>query len=190
VTVSHWPPPNSKANFQWESRVSLRLAVVLVPSPIEAHGQFLSLQPSSYGHSPCVTSLMRGCVCLLQVCLAFAKCTYCMLLRILRFARYVIPVSPVLAEQIMFTLLILRYNRSLFTWVVVSLTSSKFKPLTFAPSGFALSYAANMFTLMILCDLCLLSAQFYWTIVYFQKVEKPCANRGSVWAMGIFQLWV
>jgi hypothetical protein len=30
-------------------------------------------------------------------------------------ARYVIPVSPVLAEQIMFSLIILRYNRSLFT---------------------------------------------------------------------------
>jgi hypothetical protein len=37
--------------------------------------------------------------------------------------------------------------------------------LIFSMSGFALSYAANMFILMILYDFCLSSAQFYYLIV-------------------------
>jgi hypothetical protein len=46
----------------------------------------------------------------------------------------------------MHILLILCYNGSLVTWTVVMLTAAKFKPLIF--SGFALSYAANMFICM------------------------------------------
>jgi hypothetical protein len=45
---------------------------------------------------------------------------------------------------------ILRYNGSLVTWTVVSFTVAKFKPLIYSMSGFALSYTANMFILMIL----------------------------------------
>jgi hypothetical protein len=55
---------------------------------------------------------------------------------------------------------ILCYNGSLVTWTVVSLTTAKFKPLTFSTSGFTLSYTANIFILMILYDFCLLRAQF------------------------------
>jgi hypothetical protein len=56
---------------------------------------------------------------------------------------------------------ILRYNGSLVTWTVLSLTTVKFKPLIFSMSGFALSYTTNMFILIILYDFCLLLAQFF-----------------------------
>jgi hypothetical protein len=52
--------------------------------------------------------------------------------------------------------LILCYNGSLVTWTVVSLTTAKFKPLIFSVFGFALSYTANMFILVILYDFCFL----------------------------------
>jgi hypothetical protein len=54
---------------------------------------------------------------------------------------------------------ILCYNGSLVTWTVISLTTAKFKPLIFYMSGFALSYTANMFGLIIVYDFCLSSAQ-------------------------------
>jgi hypothetical protein len=54
-----------------------------------------------------------------------------------------------------YILRILCYNVSLVTWTVVSLITAKFKLLIFSISGFALSYAANMSTLMILYDFCL-----------------------------------
>jgi hypothetical protein len=50
------------------------------------------------------------------------------------------------------------YIDSLVTSTVVSLTTAKFKPLTFSVSGFALSYAANIFSIIILYDFCLKSA--------------------------------
>jgi uncharacterized membrane protein len=60
-------------------------------------------------------------------------------------------------KQIIF---ILHYNGSLVTWSVVSLTTDKFKPLTFGISGFALSYAATIFSPMILYDLLLVDWSF------------------------------
>jgi hypothetical protein len=54
----------------------------------------------------------------------------------------------------------------------LSLTTAKFKPLIFSMSGFVLSYPANMFILMILHDFCLLPAQFYYAVVYIQRVES------------------
>jgi hypothetical protein len=60
----------------------------------------------------------------------------------------------------MIILRILCYNGNLVTLTVVSLTTAKFKPVTFSVSGFTLSYIANMFILMILYDFCLLSAQY------------------------------
>jgi hypothetical protein len=76
------------------------------------------------------------------------------------------------AKQIMSILRILCYNDSLVTWMVVSLTTAKFKLLIFSTSGFTLSHATNIFVLMILCDFCLLPGQFYHTIVYIRKVEN------------------
>jgi hypothetical protein len=69
-------------------------------------------------------------------------------------------------------LLILCYNGSIVTWTVVSLTTAKFKPLTFSTSDFALSYTAKMFVLMILYYLCLFSVQFCYIIVYIRNVEN------------------
>jgi hypothetical protein len=39
-------------------------------------------------------------------------------------------------------------------------------------SGFAMSCAVNMIILLILCDLCMLPAQFCYVIIYIQKVES------------------
>jgi hypothetical protein len=47
-------------------------------------------------------------------------------------------------------------------------------------SSFALSYAVNMFILVILYDFYLSPAQFCYIIVYIRKVEKSCTNRGPV----------
>jgi hypothetical protein len=109
------------------------------------------------GHSPYVTSsLMRRWVW------PFVKRTYRtygMLLKILPCALYTSPVSTGFAKQIMPVLRILCYNGNLATWTFISLmTTTKFKPLIFSMSGFALSYTANMFILMILYDFCLLPA--------------------------------
>jgi hypothetical protein len=38
--------------------------------------------------------------------------------------------------------------------------------------AFALSYAANLFILMISYEFCLLPAQFYYMIMYIRKVES------------------
>jgi hypothetical protein len=81
-------------------------------------------------------------------------------------------VNSGLAKQIMPVLRIFCYNGSLVTYTAVSLTAAKFKPLTFPVSRFALSYAVNMFILMILYDFSLLHAQFCYIIVYIKKVES------------------
>jgi hypothetical protein len=56
--------------------------------------------------------------------------------------------------------------------MIISLTTAMFKPHTLYMSGFALCYTANVFILVILYDFCLLPAQFYYIIVYIQKVES------------------
>jgi hypothetical protein len=56
--------------------------------------------------------------------------------------------------------------------MVVSLTTAKFNPIIFSMSGFALSYTANMFILMILYDFCLSPAQLCYIIVHIRKVES------------------
>jgi hypothetical protein len=105
-----------------------------------------SFQLNTCCRSLYVTSfLTRRWVCLLWICLAFVKCMhriYSMLLSILDFALYTSATID-LAKQIISNLLILRYNGSLVTGTVVSLTPTKFKPLIFSMSGFALSYTAN-----------------------------------------------
>jgi hypothetical protein len=80
-------------------------------------------------------------------------------------------VSPSVVKQIMSSFLTLCYDGSLFAWTVVSVTIAKFKPLILSMYGFALSYAANMFFLMILYDFCL-SAQVCYITVYTWKIES------------------
>jgi hypothetical protein len=79
---------------------------------------------------------------------------------------------------------ILCYNGSLVIWKVVSFTI-KVSPLIFSMYGFALSYAMNMFILMIMYDFCLLPAQFYYVIliIYVGKVEirVQIADRCAPW---------
>lgn len=88
-------PPNDWLRF----RVALRLAVCnksgrLGFKPIEAHGQrfiyLFAIEPLLSG-SLRKTPLTRVWVCLLIVCLASIRCTYCtysLLLKILRSATY------------------------------------------------------------------------------------------------------
>jgi hypothetical protein len=65
------------------------------------------------------------------------------------------------------------YNGSLVSWMVVHLTTAKFKPFVFSVSGFTLSSTADMFILMIPYAFCLLPAQFcYSIIVYIRNVES------------------
>jgi hypothetical protein len=77
------------------------------------------------------------------------------------------------------------YNGSLVNSTAVSLPTAKFKPLIFSVSGLVLPYAANMFSLMIPCDFCLLPAQFCYINVYTRKVESRAqmADRCAPWKM-------
>jgi hypothetical protein len=140
----------------------------------------LQLNPCSQG--PYVTSsLMRGWVCLLRICLAFVKCTYCtysILLKFLPFALYTISLS-VQALQSRSCLSYVCDNGSIVTWTVVSLSIAKFKPLIFSVSGFALSYAENMFILMILYVFCLLYVKSCYIIIYIWQVESRVKIKGQ-----------
>jgi hypothetical protein len=115
--------------------------------------------------------------------LSLVKCThhtYNMLLKILHFTKYT---SPGFAKQIMNILHILCYNGRLVTWMVISLITAMFKPLIFSMSGFTLSCTVNILILMILCDFCLLPAQFCYIIIHIWKVEicVKIADRCAPW---------
>jgi hypothetical protein len=84
-------------------------------------------------------------------------------------------------------LLILCYNVSFVTWTIVNLTATKFKPLIFSTSGFALSYAANMFILMILYGFPLVARTVLLYNSIYMKGWEPCANRESMWILENFQ---
>jgi hypothetical protein len=67
--------------------------------------------------------------------------------------------------------------------MAVSLTAAKFKPLILSVSGFTLSYADNMIILLILYDLCLLSAQFCYIIMYiciYERLKAVCKSQTGV----------
>jgi hypothetical protein len=78
---------------------------------------------------------------------------------------------------------ILRYNGSLVTWPVLSLTTDKFNLLILSISGSTLSYTANLLILMILYDFCLLPAQFCYIIIYLRKIGScvQIAGRCAPW---------
>jgi hypothetical protein len=89
-------------------------------------------------------------------------------------AMYTSSVSTGFAERMRPILLILRYNGSLVTWTVLSLTTAKFKPLIFSMSGFTLSYTVMILWLpLVAC-----------TILLYNHIHmegwKSCANRGPM----------
>jgi hypothetical protein len=94
-----------------------------------------------------------------------------------------VPVSPSFAKQIMPILYISCYNDSLVTWMVVYLTTAKFKPLIFSVSGFTLAYAVNMFMLMNLYDICLFPTQSCYIILCIWKVQShvQIVDLGAPW---------
>jgi hypothetical protein len=63
------------------------------------------------------------------------------------------------------------------------LDHSKFMPLIFCMSGFTLHCAANLFILMILCDLSLSPAQLCYIVVYARKFLSPVqiADQCAFW---------
>jgi hypothetical protein len=107
--------------------------------------------------------------------LSFVKYTYrtcSMLLKILPCALYTSPLCQSRLPKADVYLTYLMLQRQLIHLNAVSSTAPKFKLLAFCMFGFALSYGANMFILMILYDLCLLPAQFCYIIVYIRKFES------------------
>jgi hypothetical protein len=79
---------------------------------------------------------------------------------------------PAFAKQIMSTLLILCYKGIFVTWTAVTWIAAKFKPLLFSRSLFAVSYARNMFIILILYDSCVSPAQFRFTVVCIREAES------------------
>jgi hypothetical protein len=125
---------------------------------------FPQLNPCSI--SPYVTSsLTRRWVCLLRICLAFSQ------VYILHIQHVIEKFLPLHYTQVLCQYRLCRADHAclihlmlqscLVTWTVVSLTTSKFKPLIFSMSGFTLSYTTNMFILMILYNFCFFPAQSY-----------------------------
>jgi hypothetical protein len=158
---------------------------------LETHDQRF-FQLNSYSNSPYVTSyLTRRWVCLLWICLAFRQMYVSYIYQITENYSFCIiyksSVSIGFAKQIMPILRILCYNVSLVTWIVLSLTITKFKPFIFSITGFALSYTTNIFILMILYDFSVLPTWFYYIILYIWKVWKPFANRGPVYTLKNFK---
>jgi hypothetical protein len=149
---------------------------ILVPSALRIMIKDLFLHLNPCGHSPYVTSsLTRGWVhlfkyrlCLYQVYVSHIShviensplCTI-----------YMFYVSPGFAKHIMFILLILYYNDSLVTSMVIRLTAAKFMTLIFSV-WFHLVLCCNIFILMIFYDFCLLSAHFCYIIIYIWKVKS------------------
>jgi hypothetical protein len=157
-----------------------RQSVCLGVKPLETHDQRFFSQLNPCGISPYVTStLTRKWVCLLWICLGFRQVYISHIYRViekfllLHYAQVLCQYRLCKAHHAY--LHILCCNGCQVTWTVVSLTTSKFKPLTFSMSGFTLSYTANMFIFMIPCDFCLFPAQFCYTIIYICKV-KSCVH--------------
>jgi hypothetical protein len=125
--------------------------------------------------------------CLLCICLALCQVHVSHIQRVIEILPFALHtkswVSTGFAKQIMPSLRILRYNGSLITWMVVSLSTAKFKPLIFSVYGFALFCTAVMCVLMILYDFSLLPAQFCYIIIYIGKVEScvQIANWCAPW---------
>jgi hypothetical protein len=151
---------------------------------------FFFFQLNPYGHSPYVTtSLTRGWVCLLWICLAFRQVYVSHIQRVTENVCFCTvcksPLNRGFAKQIMPILRILCYNGSLVTWMDIRLTTTKFKPLIFPMSGFALSYEHVQ------------SHDFVWllpvacTILLYNNTHmeswKPCANRRAACTLQNFQ---
>jgi hypothetical protein len=185
ANLNHWTTP-----VKVKDRVTLWQAVYRqsVCLGIKPDQRVFFLQLNTSGDNPYVTSsLSRRWVCLLRICLAFRQAYILHLQHVIENSFfctvYKSSVSTGFAKQIMPVLCILFYNGSWVTWMVLSLTTAKFKPLIFSVSGFALSYTMNMFILIILYDLFMSRAQFCYIIVYMGKIEShvQIADRCAPW---------
>jgi hypothetical protein len=105
-------------------------------APWDPRPQTFFFQLNPCGHSLCVTpSLMRRWVCLLWVCLAFRQVDVLHIWRVIEnssfWTIYKSSISSGFAKHIMRFLCILYYNSSLVIWAVISLSTTKFKPIIF-----------------------------------------------------------
>jgi hypothetical protein len=106
-------------------------------APGDSRPVILFVQVNTCGHSPYVTSsLTRGFVCLLWICLAFRQVYISQIKNVIQNLSFCTTqksyISTGFTEQIMPILRNLCYNGSLVAWKVVSLTTAKFKSLIFA----------------------------------------------------------
>jgi hypothetical protein len=193
LSLTHQQTIHSTLLTNSRVRATLLLAVYLqshclCAKPLEVHDQrffFTTERLQSQSHP-----LWQVNGVLIWIGFDFVKCTYCtysMLLKILPRALYTNPLS---AEDLQSRsyLSYLCYNGSLVTWLVVSLTTAKFNPLIFSMYWFTLSYAANMFILMILYDFCLFPAQFCYMYNHIHMEDwKLRINPGSMCNLKDFQ---
>jgi hypothetical protein len=136
---------------------------VLMPCPLTYF--FFQLNPCS--HSPYVTSsLTRGWVCLLWVCLTFRQVYVSHIYHVIENSSlcttYKSSVSPSFAKQIRSILFILCYNGSLVDWTVVSLTAAKLKPLIFSYVWFRLVLCCEHY---LRSSFCMTSACFLHSFI-------------------------
>jgi hypothetical protein len=106
----------------------------------------------------------------------FVKCTYrtySMLWKILPLELYTSPLSIQPLQSGSFL------SDVSYATTVISLTTTKSKPLILLMPGFALSYTAKIFILMILYDL-VLPAKFSYVIVYHGKLKALWKSQTGV----------
>jgi hypothetical protein len=152
--------------------------------PLETHDQRFFPQLNPCGISPYVTSsLTRRWVCLLWICLAFRQMYLSLLKNICFCTTHKPSVSTDFAEQIMPILHILCCNGCLVTWTVVSLTTSKFKPLIFSYVWLHLVLYREHVHSSDPYDFYLFPAQFCYIIIYIWKVRScvHIADRCAPW---------
>jgi hypothetical protein len=185
------PLTNSESDLLYDWRFTAN-QFVLAPSFLWITTREFFFQLNSCGNSPHVTSSpTRLWVCLLWICLAFFRMYVLHIQHVIEYSFsctvYKFFVSPGFAKQIMSILLILRYNGSLITWTVISLTIAKFNPLIFS----------FVWLHIVLYRECVHSHDFVGlllvacTILLYNRIYaggwKSCSNRGPVCTLENFQ---
>jgi hypothetical protein len=147
-------------------------------TPRDSWPEIFFVQLNPCGHSPYVTSVMRGWVCLSWTASAFRQVYVSHIEHVTENSSlctiYTSSASTDFEKQIMPILLILCYNGSLVTWTVISLTTAKFRPLIFSVSH------DFVWLLLVACTILL-------HIRIHTESWKPCANRGPVCTLENFQ---
>jgi hypothetical protein len=186
----------STHNWLLKVKVTLQVAVYreslcLGVKTLETHDQIFVFLLNSCGNSPYVTSsLMRRWVCFLWICLAFCQVYVSHIEHVTENSSlctiYKSSVSRGFATQIMPVLHILCYNDSLVIWIVINMTTAKFKTHIFYVWPCLVLYCKPVH-----------SHDFVWLLLVTCKILlynhihtdgwKLCANCGTVCTLENFQ---